>query len=398
MPTPDPGLFAWSPSVDAESALGTADYSYEFVLRQFLTALGDRCSRVRRPEDAATGSVLMSFAPPHRTPEVPGVRVIPVFAWEFDRLPDEQFGGDPQSDWRVPLARCGAAITHSSFAVEVTRAAMGSTYPVVSLPAPLWDAHMGPARAEPPLVGGLVVTGIIADSASDDPADAGTGTTHIKWRGPTFTAVLNPEDGRKNWPDLVSAFVFALRDRSDATLVIKVVHRDAERGVAPIAAALRRLGDFACRVVLVQAFLPDADYRHLVAGSTFAVNASRGEGQCLPLMEFMSAGVPAIAPDHTAMADYVSSDNAFVVPSGREPSAWPQDPRLLFTCHRRAIDWGALVAAYRSAYRVATTDPAQYSAMSAAAIAATRSYCSIETVLAGLDGFLQALSLKGADD
>ena len=236
------------------------------------------------------------------------------------------------------------------------------------------------------------------DTIADDPADAGTGTTHIKWRGPTFTAVLNPEDGRKNWPDLVSAFVFALRDRSDATLLIKVVHRDAERGVAPIAAALRRLGDFACRVVLVQAFLPDADYRHLVAGSTFAVNASRGEGQCLPLMEFMSAGVPAIAPDHTAMADYVSPDNAFVVPSGREPSAWPQDPRLLFTCHRRAIDWGALVAAYRSAYRVATTDPAQYSAMSAAAIAATRSYCSIETVLAGLDGFLQALSLKWADD
>ena len=88
-------------------------------------------------------------------------------------------------------------------------------------------------------------------------------------------------------------------------------------------------------------------------------------------MEFMSAGVPAVAPDHTAMADYVSAANAFVVASGREPSSWPQDPRLIFTCRRRAVDWESLVAAFRRAFVCATTQPATYASMSAAAVAST---------------------------
>ena len=44
------------------------------------------------------------------------------------------------------------------------------------------------------------------------------------------------------------------------------------------------------------------------------MNASRCEGLYLPLMEFMSCGTPAIAPDHSAMADYMDAQVGFVVP------------------------------------------------------------------------------------
>lgn len=388
----------WCPSEGAETTLGAADYSYEFVLRQFLPVL-QQLGRVERVSDPAqlgdmgAGSdrpLFLSFAPPHRTPRPVGLRTIPVFAWEFDRLPDESFGGNPDNDWRLPLAQCGSAITHSQFAVDVTRRSLGAEFAVVSLPAPVWDSYTAPARTRPPLAGALEIDGVVIDTRSPRTlaADLRSARNQIEWNGPLFTAVFNPEDGRKNWRDLLRGFVFALRDEPDATLLIKVVHSDPDRGVAPIVADLRRLGDFACRVVVVQSFLPHDDYRALIAGTTFAVNASRGEGQCLPLMEFMSGGVPAVAPDHTAMADYVSVENAFVVASGCEPSSWPQDPRLIFTCNRRAVEWESLVAAFRRAFDCATSEPRTYAAMSAAAVASTQQYCSSATVIQGLREFL----------
>ena len=47
----------------------------------------------------------------------------------------------------------------------------------------------------------------------------------------------------------------------------------------------------------------------------------------MPLMEFMSAGRPVIAPRHTAMADYIDESSAFIVASSPEHNVWPDDPR-----------------------------------------------------------------------
>ena len=127
----------WCPSEAAETTLGAADYSYEFVLRQFVPVL-QQLGRVQRVSDpsaldgvGAGGDrpLFLSFAPPHRTPRPTGLRTIPVFAWEFDRLPDEGFGGNPDNDWRIPLTRCGSAISHSQFAVDVTPPSVGCRVP-----------------------------------------------------------------------------------------------------------------------------------------------------------------------------------------------------------------------------------------------------------------------------
>ena len=101
-----------------------------------------------------------------------------------------------------------------------------------------------------------------------------------------------------------------------------------------------KLAPYQCRVVAVHGYLEQPAFHDLVRATTYTVNASAGEGQCLPLMEFMSAGKPAIAPNHTAMADYVTPANSFIVSGTREPSAWPQDPRQVFRCMRYRINWG----------------------------------------------------------
>jgi hypothetical protein len=203
----------------------------------------------------------------------------------------------------------------------------------------------------------------------------------VELDGVVYTTVLNPQDGRKNWHDIISAFCHAHRDHADATLVLKMTHHAMESFIGEMLTDLRVIGQTACRIVAIHGYLPDEDLRALMAATSFYVNASRGEGLCLPLMEFMSAGVPAIAPDHTAMADYVAGDTTFVVSSCTEPTAWPNDPLMRITTSYRRIDWSSLADQFRASYQVATQDPTRYRDMSRAAVA-TQAHYSADAVVA----------------
>ena len=88
---------------------------------------------------------------------------------------------------------------------------------------------------------------------------------------------------------------------------------------------------------MIHGFLSTESFHDLLRATAFTVNAAHAEGQCLPLMEYMAAGKPAIAPNHTAMADYITDDSAFPVSSSIELAAWPQDPRQVFRCVRYRI-------------------------------------------------------------
>ena len=197
-------------------------------------------------------------------------------------------------------------------------------------------------------------------------------------------------DGRKNWFDMLCGFCLALRDQADATLVFKLTHRDCDDAVLAMLGDLAKLQPFRCRVVLIDGYLPDDAYMELTALSSYTVNTSHGEGQCLPLMEYMSAGKPAIAPAHTAMADYITPANAFVLGSTHEPGTWPHDPRRAFRTRRYRINFETLLAAYQESYEVAKRQPARYRQMAAAAHYGLKEHCSRSKIRAGLQEFLQA--------
>ena len=209
--------------------------------------------------------------------------------------------------------------------------------------------------------------------------------------GVVYTAVFNPADGRKNWHDMLTAFCWAFRDTPDATLVMKMVHHDRHAFEGSLAILIRQLQPFRCRVVALHGWLDDTEYDALVSATDFYVNTSSCEGLCLPLMEFMSAGRPAISPDHTAMADYVTDANSFVLRYGVEYNVWPHDPRDLFRTMRHRLEWDSLMEAYRASYRVARSDPARYGAMAEAARNSMRETCSLPVVAAKLE---DALGLK----
>jgi len=399
--------------------LGRPEYSYRFVLDEFrplldelgsvievdepereVDAIHARCQRDGEP------CVFLSFMPPNKTPIRLACPTIPVFAWEYEALPTEEFGGKPRNDWTRVLAKLGHALTHSSFTVERTRAALGNDFPIACVPAPLWErmqALRNPCRGPTRLcIDGLVIDSRRVDlsayrkslllAAEPDvlplpevhPGDHGV----IVLDGVVYTAIFNPHDGRKNWMEMITGFCDALRDRPDATLLLKLTHHDPSEVIPSMLQEVYQMGRMSCRVLLVHAYLQKAEYNALLRATTYALNTSHGEGQCLPLMEYMSAGKPAVAPRHTAMLDYITQNNAFIVDSGNEPGTWPHDQRQVFRTLRRRIYFQSLVEAFRRSYHVAHHEPEVYAAMSTAATEVLQRYCSIEVVRPRLQRFI----------
>ena len=216
-----------------------------------------------------------------------------------------------------------------------------------------------------------------------------TAQQRVKVSGVVYTSVLNPADGRKNWADMVSAFCWAFRDTEDATLVLKMVHKERTRYWDPLVQLLCRLSPFKCRVVTFNGYLEDEQYETLIGATTYYVNTSTCEGLCLPLMEFMVRGKPAIAPTHTAMADYLDESVAFIVRSSMEYSAWPHDPRHLFRTMCYRLDWESLLEGFQESYRLAKTRPEEYSAMAMRARSRMQDYCSVAAIKEQLRGFFE---------
>jgi glycosyltransferase involved in cell wall biosynthesis len=308
------------------------------------------------------------------------------------------------------LAACGAAVTHSSYTVNAVREAMGADYPIVAVPAPVWDrfAARGALLPEQPLSAAysLTIKGLVADSRTlnlnafgpahlrsgegiDFAAPASEQTLLLD--GVVYTSVFNPGDGRKNWEDMLSAFCVSFRDIEDATLVLKLTHHDAEEALSDILHHLYKNQSYRCRIVLIYGYLADPDYEQLVQATRYVVNTSYGEGQCLPLMEFMSCGKPAVAPRTTAMIDYLSADNAFLIESTDELTAWPHDPRRAFRTLRYVTDWASLCQAYKASYEVAKNHPARYAQMSAQAVRSLQGFCSQAVVEQRLRLFIAQL-------
>ncbi|MBF0677174.1 glycosyltransferase [Pseudomonas sp.] len=502
--------------------LGLPEYSYYFVLKEFLPALNElgEVVIVKNPEqevDAlyaqyqAKGEscVFLVFAPPHKTPIHFLCPTIPVFAWEFDSIPNEPWLNDPSQDWGYMLRQLGHAITHSEFTVATVHDLLGPQYPAISIPAPVWDrfneirsaAHRLPSPTHtvqfegvmldslkidladylyadpdkvhantygkfgqsveaiepteqlttaqsltPPLAGrpdlstwlritlrygiewyrlvlrnslpnalsrvlarlfrsvnrrkltlppnlSTVPAPTVSESIELNKSNPLSPSDHsIKLEGVVFTTVFNPYDGRKNWQDLLTAFCTALREKADATLIFKLTHREYHSAITAMLKCMAQLPDFNCRVLLIQGYLGDDDYKSLVHATSFVVNASYGEGQCLPLMEFLSCGKPAIAPRHSGMTDYINEDVAFVVDSWRDASAWPHDPRLACRTRRHHVSWEALTQAYAEAYLTFKEHPERYKYMSEQAISAMQVHCSRAAAVAKLEPLLRTAS------
>lgn len=420
-------LYSETADNNVTAQLGRPEYSYFFVREAFRKMLEPRADVVviGDPREAdgihdrlrAQGEscVLLSFAPPHRSLISLRCPAIPIFAWEFDTIPTEDCGIGRLDDWRRALAHFGCAIVHSRFASAAVAKEMYPGFPALSIPAPIWDRARRPPEPKPAVkpekpapfwrrfasASKAAVeedASVRARMALDCELIDGKRRAQIEIAAPgaprfalrfaedeiVYVAVFNPDDGRKNWKTLVRAFCIACRDNANATLVLKLVHHKCAPALEDIAKVLAKAPPFRCRVVAIGDFLEAEDYALLVAKSHYALNMSFGEGQCLPLMEFMSRGKPAVSPAHTSMADYIDETCAFVVAAHREPCAWPHDNDDKLRAHRYGIDWDSALRALEASYRVASETPEIYRAMGERATENQRRFCSEDVIFARL--------------
>lgn len=400
--------------------MGLADYSYRFVLDRFRPVL-ERIAPVaeviapKREIDAihdfgrviGQDTLFLSFNPPQHTLTTLRCPTVPVFAWEFDDLPDGAWIEDPRHRWTHVFEHCGRCITHSKAAAEVVRRAMGKDFPVYAIPAPLPRSLELTAPESQRHAIMLTFAGRVTDSKRSasskrqslsgskrgsvdlflsSPAGQRNRETPPPLRrveiptGPVvYTAVFNPRDGRKNWRDLVTGFCVALGD-CEAVLILKVFGSFAQRFHAELSAMLRRLEPATARVIAIDALLDDEQYLALALGTTYAVNSSHGEGQCLPLMEYMALGKPPVAPAHTGMLDYIDDRCGFPYQTSNEPASWPQDPTHRIKTSRQRIDMAAFMAALSASFNTAWESPKRYEELSREAALRVRSWAGADAV------------------
>jgi hypothetical protein len=178
--------------------------------------------------------------------------------------------------------------------------------------------------------------------------------------GVVYTSIFNPIDGRKNWQDLLTGFLCALKDCDDATLVMKLITNDPGL-VYDVWHYYQCLGiPHCCRVAMISDFLSDEQLVELVGPTTYYLTTTRAEGNCLPLMNYLAAGRPAISPRHTAIADYFDRDVGFVVESHPEPTAFPHDSRFRRTTTWHRLVWPSLAEQIRKSYEIAKWDRSTY--------------------------------------
>jgi glycosyltransferase involved in cell wall biosynthesis len=136
----------------------------------------------------------------------------------------------------------------------------------------------------------------------------------------TIVSVLNPHDRRKDLRTLLTGFAGAVDACSNPPiLVLKLVIDNVTTRMSDVAGILvdgLKVPETGFNnVIVVGEQLSAETLTQFYGCSDYYLTVSRAEGQNLPLIEAMLCGCVAIAPSHTAMADYISPDTAVVIPS-----------------------------------------------------------------------------------
>ncbi len=221
-------------------------------------------------------------------------------------------------------------------------------------------------------------------------------TSSLELSGVVYTSIFNPDDGRKNWHDLLNGFLYALGDRDDATLVVKLITRRREAADQVIRYYQEREIPHRCKVAFVVDYLSNSELVNLAQASTFYLQTTKAEGNCLPLMNYLSAARPGVSPNHSAMSDYFDSDLGWVIDSNPEPAAWPHDSRLRMRTTWGRIVWTSCRDAIRASYDVATKDAQQYQQIAERCRSRMQNWASYSAVTTRLNDALDQLQSMSA--
>jgi glycosyltransferase involved in cell wall biosynthesis len=388
--------------------------------------------------------VHLAMVPVHAAYLTPAVPTILFPFWEFPRIPDRDFGCLTRHNWARVARRASLIVTACEMTAQsFRRAGVECPVEVVPVPieertfsVPPWSpdftwritcrhVSLGGPRLDPdepaapdpspapraPSVGGEGLTDryrryirpwlppraqdavsrckrrVLQAMHRGEPVVAEplrrVRATDLELSGLVYSTVFNLADQRKNPHDLITAFLLAFSDRTDVTLVLKLATTPETEfyHVEYLRSLCLGYGiEHRCRVVIIADYLSDDELLGLFRATTFYVNTSRAEGACLPLQQALACGRPAIAPAHTAMADYMDDRVGFVVASQPEPTHWPHEPQKRIVTNWQRLVWPSLRDQYLRSAEMASSRRMEYEVMGAAAHHRMKNYASVDVV------------------
>lgn len=340
----------------ASQGLGRSDYSYAFAMRGFMAALDEMevdYTVVERPEAVADIrdrsdaeiNIHLGFYPPELIRVLKGAYNINCFAWEFDRLRsrDEIPSDHAFADQAEMLSIADEIWVPSEHGAAAVRESVAK--PVHRTPSPVLSNLVKRARDHAPnardvdrasrALGAVnwVPLAILprVKETVEQAAHARTRTLQAilsELESPTlYVSVLNVHDYRKQAEPMIAGFLRFAETNPRAVLLLKLSTPFRGRGLAnrilledQIAHAGRMIPPMVSeRIWLTDDVLTREEMSHLYDAASFYLCTSYAEGQNLPLIEAMARGVVPVSVDHTAMRDYISDNDAVVVPSHRRP-------------------------------------------------------------------------------
>ncbi len=335
--------------------LGQADYSYSFALRGFaagLEALGIDHEIINAPEiiadirdrSEAAVNIHLGFYPPENIRFLKGAYNVNCFAWEFDRLrrAQENLTSHAFCDQAQMLSLADELWVPSSHGARSVQPSV--TPPVRHVASPILGKVIeGRSRFISPRDLNRVSRALVdatwrplailprIQSSMDGIAHGRQSSLHpilspTSGVTPTvFLSIFNVHDYRKQIGPMIDGFLRMARSRPDVVLLLKV--NSPWRGHESPNAFLMKEQIFeeanlippmiSEKVWLTDDVLTREEMNALFDVANFYVCTSHAEGQNLPLLEAMERGVTPVSVDHTAMADYISPENAVVIESER---------------------------------------------------------------------------------
>ncbi len=425
--------YFYSSATDGELSqmLGAPHYSYRFAEQKFLRAFAGRgisLNQLQMPEyystvaslidatgEAADCLVHLIFRSSEQIRLLkPGYNIC-CFAWEFEVLKDDTGPGEhPFLNQRRMLSICDEIWVPCHYTSEVlTRHGIGNVHvipaPIAGPTAPRLDRYDALAA-----VGHLgvmpLITNFLLSRQDNARACAARSQALMDWLAPRLTAardplvylaVLNPEDFRKNLDALLRGFHYFQQAHKGVCLVVKVLTAADRYSLDQIISDVipNKLASGSVfhteNIVFLNRYLSDEEMTGLYCLADFYVCASVAEGQNLPLLEAMAHGTVPVSTSNTAMADYITADNAFqiaerVAPNTSEHMAGTiaGKPFNIHTNGSRDV-FAALVAS-----RAAT--PARRRKMSAACAATVQAQFTPDAVWPRIAQRLAAIARRSA--
>ena len=346
-----PAACFYSSAIDGDMSgiLGMPHYSYRFAEAKFLQAFaaaGMPLAKLAMPEfystewslPNATAAGLSSIV--HlifrSTEQIRLLKIgvnIACFAWEFEVLKDDTRPNEhPFLNQKRMLSICDEVWVPCAYTAAVLAAHGIAHVHVIPAPIAVPSAPRVDHLEALSLVGHVNVMPLIYNFVlpreQNAAACAAAGLSMIDWLAPRlgaardpliYLAVLNPEDFRKNIDTLIRGFFHFQQAHKGVYLIVKVLTStdrfSLERVLSDVIPNKLASGSvFATdNIMFMNRFLSDDEMSALYAMADFYVCTSAAEGQNLPLLEAMAHGTVPVSTRNTAMADYISPANAFVI-------------------------------------------------------------------------------------